>query len=95
MSFLDLIIGNDSKLSSEDIAKDMIKDSKFSVTSLAGASAEAVNPELRQMLIQQLDKASQEHFQLTDILLNKGWYHAYDEPMEQIKTEYQEIQSFK
>ncbi|MGE5627413.1 MAG: spore coat protein [Solirubrobacterales bacterium] len=95
MSFLDMFIGDDDKLSSEDIAKDMIKDSKFSVTSLAAASAEAVNPELRQMLTQQLDKASREHFQLTDILLNKGWYHAYDEPIEQIKTEYQEMQNFK
>lgn len=62
------------------IAKDMIKDSKFGVISLTAAAAEAVNPELRQMLGKQLDKAVTEHFELSDMLINKGWYPAYDEP---------------
>lgn len=91
MSFLDKLLG--TKLSAQDIAQDMIKDSKFGVTSLAAAASEAVNPELREMLRNQLDKAVAEHFQLSDMVINKGWYPAYDEPMEQIKDDYEKSQN--
>lgn len=67
MSFLDTLLGNDDKLRDKDIALDMIKDSKFGATSLSAAVAEAVNPELRAMLKQQLDKAVTEHFDLSDM----------------------------
>ena len=90
MSFLNMLLGSDNKLESKDIAQDMIKDSKFGVTSLT--AAEAVNPGLRQIIGQQLDKAVSEHFELTDILIRKGWYPAYDEPVEQIKKEYEKSQ---
>jgi similar to spore coat protein len=94
MSFLDKLFGNeDTALVDRDIAHDMIKDSKFAVTSLSAAAAEAVNPELREMLRGQLDKAVTEHFELSDILINKGWYPAQDEPMEQLKNDYENSQS--
>ncbi|EKQ55579.1 MULTISPECIES: spore coat protein [unclassified Clostridium] len=94
MSFLDALLGNDdSSLSDKDIALDMVKDSKFAVTSLSAAAAEAVNPELREMLRGQLDKAVTEHFELSDIVINKGWYPAQDQPMEQLKNEYENSQS--
>lgn len=89
MSFLNKFMGNNSnKLEEQDIAQDMIKDSKFSVTTLAAAAAEAVNPQLRDILRKQLDKAVTEHFELSDMLINKGWYPANDEPMQQIKSGY-------
>ncbi|MEQ8155142.1 MAG: spore coat protein [Clostridiaceae bacterium] len=92
MSFLNMLLGSDNKLESRDIAQDMIKDSKFRVTSLAVAAAEAVNRGLRQIIGQQLDKAVSEHFELTDIRIRKGWYPAYDKPVEQIKKEYEKSQ---
>lgn len=72
MSFLDKLLGtDDSTLAAKDIAQDMLKDSKFAVTSLSAAAAEAVNPELREMLRGQLDKAVAEHFELSDIAVDK------------------------
>lgn len=94
MSFLDKLFGtDDTTLADKDIAQDMIKDSKFAVTSLSAAAAEAVNPELRDMLRGQLDKAVTEHFELSDIVINKGWYPAQDEPMEQLRNDYENSQT--
>lgn len=45
-----------SKLTEEEIASDMLKDSKFSVLSLATAATQSVNPDLRNMLRDQLKK---------------------------------------
>lgn len=89
MSFLDTLLGTDNKLGDKDIVLDMIKDSKFSATSLSAAVAEAVNPELRKILKQQLDKAVTEHFELSDIVINKDWYPAQEQPMKQLQEEYQ------
>lgn len=88
MSILGSILGlDDTTLSEKDIAFDMLKDSKFNVTLLSGAAAEAINPELRSLLRGQLDTAIKEHFQLSDILINKGWYPAFDSPQDQLKKE--------
>jgi similar to spore coat protein len=93
MSFWDSLFGNDNAtLTEKDIAQDMIKDSKFAVTSLSAAAAEAVNPELREMLRSQLDKAVDEHFELSDMVIDRGWYPAQAEPIEQLRTEYQDSQ---
>ncbi|OPJ60710.1 spore coat protein [Clostridium chromiireducens] len=94
MSFLDKLLGNDdTALADKDIVIDMLKDSKFAVTSLSASAAEAVNLELREMLRGQLDKAVTEHFELSDIAVNKGWYPAQDDPMEQLRNEYENSQS--
>jgi similar to spore coat protein len=93
MSFLDKLLGTDTKLEDKDIAQDMLKDSKFGVISLSSTGAEADNPQLREMLRQQLDKAVTEHFELSDILINKDWYPAQDEPLEQLKKDYDNSQN--
>ncbi|MDS0527369.1 spore coat protein [Clostridium sp. SHJSY1] len=90
MSFLDKLLGSDNNLTEKEIAQDMIKDSKFGVTSLTSAAAEATNPELREILKNQLDNAVNEHFELTDILISKEWYSVYDDPTEQLRKEYEE-----
>lgn len=93
MSFWDSLLGNDDeKLKDKDIAQDMVKDSKFAVTSLSAATAEAINPKLREMLRGQLDKAVTEHFELSDMVIEKGWYQAQAEPIEQLKSEYEDSQ---
>lgn len=93
MSFLNRLLGDDDdKLEDKEVAQDMIKDSKFSISALSLAVSEAVNPELRQMLKQQLDQAVNEHFELADAAVNKGWYPAQDEPIEQLKRSYEKSQ---
>ena len=93
MSFWDNLLGNnDATLKDKDIAQDMIKDSKFAVTSLSAAAAEAVNPKLREMLREQLDNAVNEHFELSDMVIDKGWYPAKDQPIEQLRNEYENSQ---
>jgi similar to spore coat protein len=95
MSILTTLLGSDenSKLSETDIAMDMAKDSKFGITSLSMASAEATNPQLRQLLKSQLDTAINEHFELSDLLIKKGWYPAFAKPEQQLKTSYDGIQN--
>lgn len=94
MSFWDALLGNDdTTLTSKEIAQDMLKDSKFAVTSLSAAAVEAINPELRDILRNQLDKAVIEHFDLSDMSIEKGWYSAQDEPIEQLRIEYESSQS--
>lgn len=90
MSFLDKLLGTDEKLIDKDIVQDMIKDSKFCSTSLSTATAEAVNPELRTMLKQKLDNAVKEHFELSDMVINKGWYPANDQPIQQLEKDYED-----
>ena len=93
MSFWDNLLGNDdTTLKDKDIAQDMIKDSKFAVTSLSSAAAEAVNPKLREILREQLDKAVNEHFELSDMVIDKGWYPAKDQPIEQLRNQYEKSQ---
>ncbi|MDP4087726.1 MAG: spore coat protein [Bacillota bacterium] len=94
MSILNSLLGlDDTSLGEKDLAFDMLKDSKFGVTSLSTAAVETVNPELRSLLRCQLDNAVKEHFQLSDILIKKGWYPAFDTPQDQLKKEEQMSQN--
>lgn len=88
MSIFDNLLGNQSDLSDKDIALDMLKDSKFNISTLSKAATEAVNPQLRQILNSQLSTSINEHYQLSDILISKNWYPAYADPNQQVKDEY-------
>jgi similar to spore coat protein len=97
MSFLDNLFGSEddknTALPEKDIAMDMAEYSKFRLVSLAAAAAEAVNQELRTMLMSQLDTAVKEHFELSDLLIKKGWYPAFENPKDQLKMSYEDSQS--
>jgi similar to spore coat protein len=94
MSILGSLLGlDDNKLEEKDIAMDMLKDSKFTVTALSAAAAEAVNPELRNMLRSKLDTAVKEHFELSDLAIRKGWYPAFESPEGQLKQEKEKSQN--
>lgn len=90
MSILDNLLGTDTNFSDKDIASDMLKDSKFGVSTLSIAATEAVNPQLRQILNTQLTTAVQDHQRLSDIMIKKNWYPAYDNPTEQLRNEVRE-----
>ena len=93
MSILSSLLGlDDDKLEEKDIAMDMLKDSKFAVTTLSAAASEAVNPDLRNLLRSKLDIAVKEHFELSDLAVKKGWYPAFESPESQLKQEKEEAQ---
>jgi similar to spore coat protein len=82
-------IFSDPTMNERDIAADMLVSSKFGVTSIARALTESSNPLLRQVLLTQFNASAQEHFQLSDLMENKGWYQAYASPQERLRTEAQ------
>jgi spore coat protein CotF len=67
--------GQNQNMQEQTIAFDMLKDSKFGILSQAKLSTEAANPQLRAMLAESLGQCVQEHFQLSDLMINKGWYN--------------------
>ncbi|MDP4142856.1 MAG: spore coat protein [Bacillota bacterium] len=87
MSILESMFGSDPILiSDKDIAFDILKDSKFGVSTLSKATLESVNPQLRQMLDAHLAASIGEHHKLSDILIQKNWYPAAAAPDLQLKN---------
>lgn len=96
MSLLSSLFGSSdtSMLSEEEVASDILKDSKFCILSLAVAATESVNPDVRNMLRNQLDTEIKEHYELLDLLIRKGWYTAHDQPEEQLKKQGEKAKNF-
>ncbi|MEW9097232.1 MAG: spore coat protein [Clostridiaceae bacterium] len=53
---------------------------------------ETTNHQLRQMLTSQLNSCINDHFKLSDMVISKGWYPAYDSPQEQIIKELNKVE---
>lgn len=85
MGLLDMLMGN--TLGDREIASDMLKDSKFAVMSLGQAVSEVVNPELRQILVNQLLLAVDQHYRLSDLVTKKDWYQPFLAPRQQISQD--------
>ncbi len=81
------------QLQDKDLAADMMKDSKAIVNALAMAATESANPKLREILKNQLNDAIAENYELADIAMKKGWYNAYTDPDQQLRTTVQETAS--
>ena len=79
-----------SFLPDKELALDMITSSKNDITMLSKAVTEAANPQLRQILTNQLNTSISEHFALSDMAMQKGWYNAFASPGQQIKQDMQE-----
>lgn len=86
--FNDLLGSNNTKLTDQDIAMDMLKDSKFALGALAMAIPETSNPELRQILKKSMGEAVKAHFRLSDIAINNDWYKPGLNPQEQLQRDY-------
>lgn len=93
--FSSLFGSNDNfSLKAEEVASDILKDSKFYILYLTAAATETVNPDVRNILQNQLDTAIKEHFELMDLIIRKGWYPAYDKPEDQLKKQSEKANSF-
>lgn len=99
MSWLNNFLSDDEsgnsngKLSDKELALDMLKNSKNDITILSRAVSETMNPQLRQMLTNQLNACINDHFKLSDMAVQKGWYNAYSNPGQQIRQDMQEAQN--
>lgn len=87
MGILDELFGIDNILGDQDFASDMLKDSKFAVTSLAKAVTVVTNPQLRELLENELLTAIDEHHQLSDIATSRDWYKPFLAPQEQVSND--------
>ncbi|WP_102349096.1 spore coat protein [Bacillus sp. Marseille-P3661] len=70
------------------IALNFLLNVKNGVRNYVIAITEAASPEVRAALRKQLDAAIDLHGELTDLMLKKGWLHAYD-VKEQFKLDLQ------
>ena len=96
MSGINNILGEDNKSGSmqdKDLAADLLMSSKNDITMLSKAVTESANPQLRQILANQLNACINDHFQLSDLAVQKGWYNAFASPGQQIKQDLQEAQN--
>lgn len=93
MGWLESLFGEDQALTDKDRAMDMLKDSKFSLCSMARAITETSHPELRQTLKKQLNDAIQSHFQLADMAATKDWYKPHLSPQEMLSRDVRDSQA--
>ncbi len=65
-------------LADSAIAMDFLMTVKTGVRTYALAITETADPELRKALSRQLEKAIDLHSEITDLMINKGWFHPYN-----------------
>jgi similar to spore coat protein len=68
------------------IATDFLISAKTGVRNYAAAISETASPQVREVLRRQLDVAIGTHERITNYMMSKGYYHAYD-PQEQIRVD--------
>lgn len=75
-------------LTEQVIATDFLLSAKNGVKACADALAETASPQVRETLRKQLDSAITTHEQITNYMMKKGYYHAYN-PQEQLRADMQ------
>lgn len=75
----------------QEILMDMMNSSKQGIRNYAWAISETATPELRNVLTQQLNTAIRTHETISNFVMKKGLYHAYN-PQEQIQMDIQNAQ---
>lgn len=67
-----------STIPDKNVALDMLKESEFCLMSLTKAAMEATNTEFRQVINESLLECIQDHFRITDLIVEKSWAHPYE-----------------
>lgn len=68
------------------IATDFLLASKQAIKNYALALSETASPEVREVLRRHFDAAVGTHERITNYMMDKGYYHAYN-PQEQIRVD--------
>jgi similar to spore coat protein len=76
-SIIEKLTGTD-KLSDQVIATDFLLSSKSGIQEYAVAITETTSPQLRATLINQLNAMITTHEVISDYMMSKGYYHAYN-----------------
>ncbi|MFC6332686.1 spore coat protein [Paenibacillus septentrionalis] len=79
-------------LTDDVIAMDFLMNAKSGVRNCAMAVTECVTPEIKQILMKQLDEAIDTHEVITNYMMQRGLYHPYHTP-EQIQLDLNNIQT--
>ncbi|QHQ61570.1 spore coat protein [Anaerocolumna sedimenticola] len=66
------------KMSDQVIATDFLVSTKSGVQNYAVAITETLSPQLKNTLINQLNDMIASHEAISDYMMKKGYYHAYD-----------------
>ncbi|MDQ0255261.1 hypothetical protein J2S74_002643 [Evansella vedderi] len=77
-------------LTDQVVAMDLLVSAKSGVRNYAMAVTEAGTPEIKEILTRHLEEALELHEQISNYMIEKGWYHAWDTD-EQIKLNLQNI----
>jgi len=93
MGFLNMLLGLENPLGEQDIASDMLKDSKFALISLGKAVTEVTNPQLKALIFSNLLTAIEQHHQLSDLATNKDWYKPFQIPQQQVNEDLSMVQN--
>ncbi|MGI6358421.1 MAG: spore coat protein [Bacillota bacterium] len=65
-------------LNDQIVASDLLNSVKSGIKDTAAALTETASPEVHRILEQQLQQGLRFHEQLTQFMINKGWYKPYD-----------------
>lgn len=84
--------GQMSAMTEQVIATDLLMAAKSAIKNYAIAISECATPELRQALTEQLNDSIRSHEQITNYMINKGYYHPVD-ILEQLRLDQQAAQT--
>ncbi len=84
--------GQMSAMTEQVIAADLLMSAKSAIKNYAIAISECATPELRQALTEQLNDTIRSHEQITNYMINKGYYHPVD-VLEQLRLDQQAAQT--
>ena len=87
MGFLNMLMGIENPLGDQDMASDMLKDSKFALISLGRAVTEVTNPQLKALILSNLLTAVDQHHKLSDLAAKKDWYKPFHTPQQQVRSD--------
>ncbi|GED13959.1 spore gernimation protein GerQ [Aneurinibacillus migulanus] len=76
-SFMENLTGMNT-MTDQVVASDLLLAAKTAVRNYAYALTEAATPDVRTILHKQLDDAIATHEKVTNYMMNKGYYHAYN-----------------
>ncbi|WP_211748153.1 spore coat protein [Paenibacillus sp. Marseille-Q4541] len=79
-------------LTDDVIAMDFLMNAKSGVRNYAMAVTECASPEIKQILMKQLDEAIDSYEKITTYMMQHGLYHLYHIP-EQIQLDLKNIQT--
>lgn len=85
MRIMKNFFGNDSLTDDKYVALTMIGGAKSSASAYLLATLESATPEVRNLFSGFCTQITQSHEAITNLAIEKGWYHAYGDPKSQLQ----------